>query len=212
MPVRAAIEAREQEWRSKCDADGLELNRIVPARPGVVGTGNGAWDHRHAGFQYEVNGADAGSLKTAIPASLALDVDGDTSPPGEGSERDPDGLSVGLVAADREGKESFHEPTHAGHCELSALGHGVDRPWTDGLNQHRIEIALMIADQQEWTVGRNVREAFDMKSCECLPECAWNPLGHAVESIGFFLHERIRGWNSTTSPFPASLQRFRMAF
>src|SRR5690606_32794979 len=127
------------QWAAEDDRDIGAAEAAVPARPGLVGPGDCGGDHGDACPEDEADGTEPGGLEAAIPAPFALDVDADAVAFVEPAEDEADGLRVGLEAADRKGQEARHEPAHGRARELCALGHGVERPRADGLDEDGIE-------------------------------------------------------------------------
>src|SRR5690606_6920386 len=99
------------------------------------------------------------------------------------------------------------EPGEKRRCELAALGHGVDGPRADGLDQDRVRDALVAGGEDEGPLPRDPVDPADVEPSDQGPGRAYEALCGTVESH----RATIRGWNSMISPFPVWRKRRRSA-
>src|SRR5690606_35073557 len=138
------VEPRKRDRVAEVDGDGPPSEAAVPSGPDVVGSCDGARDDGHAGLEDQTDRPEPWGLEPSIPRAFGFDVDPNGLSLAESAECVPDALGVDLVPSHREGEEPRHEPGEKRRCELAALGHGVDGPRADGLDQDRVQDALVV--------------------------------------------------------------------
>src|SRR5690606_27109811 len=209
LALAAIADGRPAERLAEDDRHIGPARAAGPPGPGLVRAGDGGRHHRYTGPKDQPDGAASGRLEPAVPAPLTLDVNSDALPLLEPAQRMAHGLRVDLEAPDRKGMEPRHEPAHGRAEELGALGHGVEHPGADGLDEDRIQDALMVGDQQERPRGRDVLHALHVEAAA--HDGPAGPDQRLAATVQAAHRSEIRGWNSAISPHPARRYRRRRA-
>src|SRR5688572_20928321 len=155
-----AVGAPIEFWKVKGFAErqthSAATRGTLPAGPGFIGTLDANRNHRHSGLEDQSQDSDAERLQTPIPGTLAFREDHYRGAVVEATQHGSRGLRIDLVSTYRKAVHAREHVAEDGYGELDALGHRMDHPGDYGSNEKRLEVALMIGDDQARTVCRHV--------------------------------------------------------